>query len=260
MPRGIPAPVRVQIVGQGRVGSALGSALQGTGITLLPPGGRGATGVGADIVLLAVPDAEISAAASHIAPGPLVGHLSGITTLDALGRHEAFALHPLLTVTGPQTTFTGAYGAVAGRTPRALAAAEDLARRLEMHPFQVADEDRAAYHAAASIASNFLVTIEGFAESLAETAGVPREALVPLAEAALRNWATRGASNALTGPIVRGDEATVRTQRDAVADRAPEQLPMFDALVEETRRLAASRSAQNSDAPAGPGSGSGASP
>lgn len=255
---GIPAPVRVQIVGTGRMGSALEAALQRSGITLLPMGGRGATGAGADIVLLAVPDAEISAAASHVAPGPLVGHLSGITSLAALGQHEAFAVHPLLTVTGPQTTFTGAYAAVAGSTPRALAAAEDLAKSLELHPFQIADEDRAAYHAAASIASNFLVTIEGFAESLAATAGVPREALVPLAEAALRNWAARGASDALTGPIVRGDEATVRRQRDAVADRAPEQLALFEALVEETRRLAKSDAGKTSEAPARSGPGSGA--
>lgn len=256
MSDGISGPVRVQVVGQGRMGTALQSALQGTGITLLPADGRGAAGVGADIVLLAVPDAEISAAASHITPGPLVGHLSGISTLDALSEHEAFGLHPLLTVTGPETTFTGAYAAIAGSTARALAAAEDLATRLELHPFQIADEDRAAYHAAASVASNFLVTIEGFAESLAGTAGVPREALVPLAEAALRNWATRGASSALTGPIVRGDEATVRRQRDAVAERTPEQLTVFDALVEETRRLAESGSDGTSGARARPGSGS----
>ena len=58
-----------------------------------------------------------------------------------------------------------------------------------MSPFEVADEDRAAYHAAASIASNFLVTLEGAAEQLAASAGVPRAALVPLVRASVENWA-----------------------------------------------------------------------
>jgi predicted short-subunit dehydrogenase-like oxidoreductase (DUF2520 family) len=79
-----------------------------------------------------------------------------------------------------------------------------------MDSFEVADEDRAAYHAAASIAANFLVTLEGAAERLAATAGVPRAALAPLVRAAVDNWAALGARDALTGPIVRGDAGTVR--------------------------------------------------
>ncbi|UOQ61769.1 DUF2520 domain-containing protein [Leucobacter rhizosphaerae] len=256
MSDGIPAPVRVQVVGRGRMGLALDAALRDAGVPLLPPGRRGDDGVGADLVLLAVPDAEITAAAQAIAPGPLVAHVSGITPLAALGAHEGFSLHPLLTVTGAGTVFEGAHAAVAGTTPRGLAAAEDLARLLGLRAFRVADEDRAAYHAAASVASNFLVTLGAFAEELAATAGVPREALRPLAEAALRNWADRGAEAALTGPIVRGDEATVARQREAVAGRTPEQLELFDALVAQTRRLAAG-SHTGSVPAAGSGSGSG---
>jgi predicted short-subunit dehydrogenase-like oxidoreductase (DUF2520 family) len=108
-----------------------------------------------------------------------------------------------------------------------------------MTPVEVADEDRAAYHAAASIAANFLVTLEGAAERLAATAGVPRALLVPLAEAALRNWAADGAERALTGPVARGDEATVARQRAAVEERAPDLLEAFDALVAASRVLAA---------------------
>ena len=85
------------------MGSALEAALQRSGITLLPMGGRGATGAGADIVLLAVPDAEISAAASHVAPGPLVGHLSEITSHAAPGQHEALTIHPLHKVKNQKT-------------------------------------------------------------------------------------------------------------------------------------------------------------
>jgi predicted short-subunit dehydrogenase-like oxidoreductase (DUF2520 family) len=107
-----------------------------------------------------------------------------------------------------------------------------------MRAFAIADADRAAYHAAASIASNFLTTIEGAAERLAATAGVPREALVPLVRAAVDNWAALGARTALTGPIVRGDEAVVERQRAAVAERTPELAELFDALAAATRDLA----------------------
>ena len=102
----------------------------------------------------------------------------------------------------------------------------------------VADEDRAAYHAAASIASNFLVTLEGAAERLAASAGVERELLAPLVRAAVENWVRLGAAGALTGPVARGDEATVARQREAVEQRAPGLLPLFDAMVDATRELA----------------------
>ena len=249
--------MRIQIIGRGRMGAALERALSAAGADLLPPLGRGAlegaalegsaaTAAGtvatdADVVLLAVPDAAIAEVARLVAPGRLVGHLSGITGVAALAPHEGFGLHPLMTVTGAESTFSGAFAAVDGSTSRSLAAAEGLAGMLGMRAFRVADADRAAYHASASIASNFLVVLEGFAERIAATAGVPREALVPLAEAALRNWAAIGAADALTGPIARGDEATTAMQRPAVAERLPHSLALFDALADATRALADGR-------------------
>jgi predicted short-subunit dehydrogenase-like oxidoreductase (DUF2520 family) len=233
----------IAIVGAGRLGSALSAALGAARYDVLGPLGRGADAGGATAVLLCVPDAEIAAAAARIAPGPLVGHCSGATGLDALAPHEAFSLHPLMTVPAGAggDVLRGAGCAVDGSTPRALASAEALAAALGMRATRVADEDRAAYHAAASIASNFLVTLEGAAERLAATAGVDRALLAPLVRAAVENWAARGAEGALTGPIARGDEDTVGAQRAAVADVAPEMLPLFDALAERTRALAATR-------------------
>jgi predicted short-subunit dehydrogenase-like oxidoreductase (DUF2520 family) len=134
--------------------------------------------------------------------------------------------------------FAGAGAAVAGSTPRALAIAHELAARLGMRATTVADEDRAAYHAAASIASNFLTTLEGAAERLAATAGVDRELLAPLVRASVENWVRLGAERALTGPIARGDEVTVERQRAAIGERTPDLVPMYDALVEATRALA----------------------
>ena len=233
-----PPPHRCAIVGAGRLGHALVAALSAAGLQVDGPLGRGADPAGADAVLLCVPDAEIAAAAAAVTPGPLVGHCSGATGLAPLAGHEAFGLHPLVSV--PRTgapRFAGAGCAVAGSTERALATARALAAALGMRAVQVADEDRAAYHAAASIAANFLVVLEGAAERLAATAGVQRELLAPLARGALDDWARLGAPDALTGPVVRGDEATIAVQRAAVAQRTPELLDVFDALLGASRAL-----------------------
>jgi predicted short-subunit dehydrogenase-like oxidoreductase (DUF2520 family) len=244
---GTRPPRRVGIVGAGRLGTALAAALADAGIDVAGPLGRDAAlPRRLDAVLLCVPEAQIAAAAAALPrdrPGLLVGHCSGATTLAPLAGHEAFSLHPLMTVGQRDASFAGATAAVAGATPRALAAAHVLARALAMRPVHVADEDRAAYHAAASIASNFLVTLEGLAERLARSAGVGREPLVALVRASVENWAAAGAPAALTGPIARGDERTVARQRAAVAERAPEDLALYDALTAATRRLAASRMA-----------------
>jgi predicted short-subunit dehydrogenase-like oxidoreductase (DUF2520 family) len=192
-----------------------------------------------------VPDGEIANAAAAVERGragsdsPLVGHCSGATTLEVLAPHDAFSLHPLMTVPvdGP-SQLAGASAAIAGSTPRARGVAHQLALHLGLTPIDVADEDRAAYHAAASIASNFLITLEAAAERLAADAGVERAALVPLVRATVENWASLGAERALTGPIARGDAETVSRQRQAIEQRTPELLGLFDALAEATRTLA----------------------
>ena len=226
---------RLAIVGNGRMGRALAAALpQASG-----PFGRGFDGDGFDIVLLAVPDREIAGAAALVLPGRLVGHCAGAWGLDLLAPHEAFGLHPLMTVTHAGANFAGAGAAVAGSTPRALAVAQQLAAQLGLRAFTIADEDRAAYHAAASIASNFLVTLEDAAETLLRTAGAERGILVPLVRAALENWAAMGGPAAITGPIARGDEAGVARQRAALVERAPQLIALFDAMAEATRAMVA---------------------
>lgn len=231
---------RIAVVGAGRMGRALAKALRGAGLPAEGPLGRGADGDGADIVILCVPDSAIAEAAGRIRPGPLVGHCSGASTLAPLAPHEGFSLHPLMTITESDTgnPFDGAGCAVDGTTDRALQTAGALAESVGMRPFVVAERDRDLYHAAATLASNYVVTIEGAAERLATEAGVDRSHLVPLVRASVVNWARHGARAALTGPIVRGDEATVARQRAAVASRAPKLLPLWDALTDATRALA----------------------
>ena len=169
------ARLRCAIVGAGRLGTALASALRDAGIPVDGPLGRGARCPEADVVLLCVPDGEITRAAAAIEhrddDRPLVGHCSGALGLDVLAPHEAFSLHPLMTVPadGP-SRLAGASAAVAGSSPHARGVAHQLALHVGLMPIEVADEDRAAYHAAASIASNYLITLEAAAERLAATA------------------------------------------------------------------------------------------
>ena len=227
-----------------RLSQGVAATLSDSRYELLGPLGRGFDGDGADVVLLCVPDAEIAAAAGQISPGPPVGHCSGATGLQALTPHEAFSLHPLMTVTAQGAQFAGAGAAIAGTTPRALAVAEELARALGMRAVEVLERDRVVYHAAASIASNFLITLEAAAEQLAADAGVERELLAPLVRATVDNWAALGAERALTGPVARGDEQTVAAQRAAIAERAPDLLELFDVMVDRTRALARDREVQ----------------
>jgi predicted short-subunit dehydrogenase-like oxidoreductase (DUF2520 family) len=238
----------VGIVGAGRVGTALARALRDGGAEVDGPLGRGGRPVGCDAVVLCVPDGEIARAAEAVtASAPLVGHTSGATPLSALAHAgvPGFGLHPLQSFAHPDVGFEGAGAAVAGTTAEALAFAAALAERLGMTPFEIDDEGRAAYHAAASIASNFLVTLEAAAEAVAAGAGLDREdaraLLAPLVRQTAVNVAELGPERALTGPIARGDEATVEAQRAAVAESAPELLELFDELAARTRALASQR-------------------
>jgi predicted short-subunit dehydrogenase-like oxidoreductase (DUF2520 family) len=229
----------IAIVGDGRLGRALTAALREAGVRVSGPHGRGFSATPADAapdaVMLCVPDGEIATAAAAVVPGPLVGHCSGATALDALSPHEAFGLHPLMTVTHAGARFAGAGAAVAGTTARARDLAARLADRLGMRPFRLAEDDRAAYHAGASMASNFLVTLE---EAARRVSGLDRELLLPLVQATVDNWAVEGAAS-LTGPIVRGDETTVVRHREAIAHRAPDLLELYDVLAGATRAVAA---------------------
>ncbi|MCW3492506.1 DUF2520 domain-containing protein [Microbacterium sp. SSM24] len=240
----IPDPrtvARLSVVGPGRVGRAAALAFTAAGYAVSGPSGRGEPVAEADAVLLCVPDREIGAVAAALrGRGALLGHTSGATPLAGSGVD--FGLHPLRSFAGAEgaDAFAGVGCAVAGVSPQALRTAEELARAVGGTPFEVADDQRAGYHAAASIASNFLVTLEAAAERVAAASGLPadfRAHLAPLVRGTVENWAAHGPRAALTGPIARGDEETVHRQREAVAARAPELLALFDELSDRTRAL-----------------------
>jgi predicted short-subunit dehydrogenase-like oxidoreductase (DUF2520 family) len=242
---------RIAVVGPGRVGGSIAAAATRAGIRVELTGRQDLLEAcrSAEVALLCVPDGEIEAAARRVAtaipPLRFVGHVSGATTLGALSTvgdagAGVFSLHPLQTIPDPRSDLVGAPCAVAASTPAALALARELAHRLEMRPFEVPDEARAGYHAAAAIASNLLVALEESAADLLARTGVdqPRELLAPLVLRTAANWAERG-PGALTGPIARGDAATVERHLEALRELAPELVPMYEALAERARELAA---------------------
>src|SRR5262249_25393995 len=154
----------VAVVGRGRLGTALSTALRASGVRASEPMGRNGDPGGVGAGLLCAPDARIPRKAAARPARARGGHSSraagpgaAAPSLDVLAPHERFSLHPLMTFTAGDSAerFAGAGAAIAGSTARALRFARQLAEALEMQPFELDDSDRAAYHAAASIASNF---------------------------------------------------------------------------------------------------------
>jgi predicted short-subunit dehydrogenase-like oxidoreductase (DUF2520 family) len=234
----LPLPA-CTVVGAGRLGTVFAAALSHR-----PALRRGDAIPETDVLILAVPDGKIAEVAAAMPEGPLLGHCSGATGLDVFGEREGFSLHPLMSVpTGSEpSVLQGAGAAIDGTSERALAVAARLADALGMIATRVAPEDRAAYHAAGAIASNFLVALEACAERLAATTGITREQLAPLVLATARQWASMGPEAALTGAIARGDEGTVQRHRAAIAERTPELLPVWTELAEVTRAVAGRKS------------------
>lgn len=233
------------------MGTALSAAATDAGIAITLAGRDELEGAcaEAEVVLLCVPDGEIAAAAVTVAAAAprlrLIGHTSGATELAALaaargGGAAAFSIHPLQTIPDGGAPLAGSPAAIEGSGPEAAAFARELAAALGMQPFELPAGSRAAYHAAAAIASNFLVTLEESAAGLLAAAGIEdgRELLAPLVLRSAANWAEGGAA-ALTGPIARGDEATVARHLDAITRAAPELEPLYRELATRTRAIAA---------------------
>ncbi|MEX0665074.1 MAG: Rossmann-like and DUF2520 domain-containing protein [Acidimicrobiia bacterium] len=251
----------IALVGPGRAGTALAVALLGAGHRIISVAGRtpdaestrvGAArfdaravpvqyaGRGAALVLIATPDDAITATARAIAQslesGALVLHLSGSHGLDALaaisierGDVRVGAFHPLQTIPSAESPLNGAWAAVAG--PPEVA---EVAREVGMHVFEVADADRAMYHAAAVISSNHLVALLGQVARLAAAAKVPFAAFESLARAALENSFAFGPVEALTGPVARGDVATVERHLAALPH---DEHRAYSALADAAQRL-----------------------
>jgi predicted short-subunit dehydrogenase-like oxidoreductase (DUF2520 family) len=230
----------LRLVGPGRAGRSLASALVDTGCVLRAVSGRGddltAAADGVDVVIIATPDGAVAEVAAAIAPveTTVVLHMSGALGLDVLAPHHRRAsLHPLMPLPSPEV------GRVRLRSGITFAVAGDpmaatLGRALGGRCIEIDDDHRAAYHAAACIAANHLVALMGQVERVAASAGLDVDAFVPLALAALQDVSDLGPAAALTGPAARGDAATLDRHRAALA---PEEVAGYDAGVALARRL-----------------------
>ncbi len=187
-----------------------------------------------DTVILTVRDDAITPLATALATARaiterhVVLHLSGVQGQEALGplvtTHAALgSLHPLQTIVEPELTpgrLKGAWAAVEGM-PRAIEAGERIAQDLGMRPFRIATKSKAIYHAGAVFASNYLVVVEAVAQRLLRHAGLSDAdawaALRPLVEGTFENLSRHEPREALTGPLVRGDTATIVRHLESLA-------------------------------------------
>jgi predicted short-subunit dehydrogenase-like oxidoreductase (DUF2520 family) len=220
------------VVGAGRVGTALaarlGESLPTTTTTRELELGD------ADLVVLCVPDGEIAGVAESIPPGRWIAHTSGSASVEELRGHELrFTVHPLQTFAregGPEQ-LDGAWAAISGESPEALAAAQELAELLRVERFELPDAARPLYHAAAMMASTFTVTLHDVAAELMAAAGGPPEALLPLTRRTMDNGFRH------TGPLVRGDTQTIRRDGEAIQALGDDHVVLFAALVKAEARL-----------------------
>ena len=236
---------QLRIVGPGRAGHAMATALEMCGWTCAGLFGRSDPLAGAardvDLVVIATPDRAVAEVAEVIepVPGTLVVHLAGSLGLDVLASHpRRGSLHPLVSLPsaeeGAKRLLGGAWFAVAGAAPADLAAVESIASELGGRSFPVADADRVAYHAAACVASNHLVALLGQVERITAPLDVPMEAFLTLARGTLDGIGELGPAAALTGPVVRGDWQTVAGH---LAGLDEDERPVYAALAEAAWHL-----------------------
>jgi predicted short-subunit dehydrogenase-like oxidoreductase (DUF2520 family) len=269
-------PATLSVVGAGRAGRTMGRLLAGTGLFQLGDviaqsmksaedavqfmqGGtaRALDGpnIAGDAVLIAVPDDRIATIAALLAAqqrewhGTVVFHLSGaqsselLTPLTELGACCA-SVHPLASFADPAVViarFAGTYCAVEGDA-RAKAAIVPALHAMGAHVFEIDTADKLVYHAAAVIASNYLVALIDVAVRTAGLAGLSANTaypmLEPLARMSLDNALKLGARDALTGPIARNDMDLVLREHAALADRDASIAALYRALALHTARLA----------------------
>jgi predicted short-subunit dehydrogenase-like oxidoreductase (DUF2520 family) len=179
-------------------------------------------------------------------------HASGATSTDVLAPLQKLGLttlsfHPLQTFSDPVTGAERLRGSAVAVTPgaerpqKALALGRRLAEALHATPFALEERHRAVYHAAACMASNYLVTLEYLAQELFVRSGLPPEdvlsAFLPLVRGTVDSLAAEGPIAALTGPLSRGDAMTIQHHLEGLTDNAPEALAPYRALGRATLEL-----------------------
>lgn len=259
--------MKIILVGPGRAGLSLAQAFGNVGHDVVGVLGResapaaaaqlGAIELGwdellpgADLLVVGVRDDAIAEVSRRLAPGATAVasavHLSGSLSVEALAPLADIGLaiggfHPLQSLPDVDTglrRLTGAWAGITADDPRLHAALVELAGTIDMVPFDLDDAARPLYHAGASAAANYVVGSLALAQRLFAAAGVPWEAAIPLVEAVVKNAAELGPDQALTGPIARGDVATVARQRSSIRASVPHLEQDFTEIGRVVARLA----------------------
>ena len=265
--------MRIALVGPGRAGQSIAIAANGAGHDVVAVAARDTEQAATaaqrfdavplaigepippvDLVVIAVSDHAIEAVAGEIAPiarnaAASAVHLSGATPVSALGAFSDHGVatgsfHPLQTMPTPEMgarRLVGAWVAVTADEPL-RSTLYDLAATIGLHPFELHDDDRAAYHAAAAAAANFPISALAIAQRLFEAKGVPFDAARPLVDAIVANAFEFGPAASLTGPIARGDTEPVNLQIEAVRETTPDLAAAFESMVDATATVADSLS------------------
>lgn len=221
--------------------------------------------VNADTIIIATPDDQIESTCSSIAeqgvirPGQLILHLSGALTSSVLlsaqrKGAEVMSMHPIQALADPgkgADLLRGAYFCLEGSNA-AVQRGELMVQALQGHTLQIPANQKALYHAALCIASNYLVTLEAIATRLLEEIGIDRaaglKALLPLIQGSAENLAHSGLPDALTGPISRADLATVEKHIDSLRGEDLEYQELYRLLGKETIRLALEKGGMDEEA------------
>ncbi|MFM7063768.1 MAG: DUF2520 domain-containing protein [Actinomycetes bacterium] len=230
--------LRVRVVGPGRAGTSLATALAAVGWEVELLGRHDAVTSAADdvdLLLLCVPDTVVAQVAAQVRPVPatVVAHVAGALGLDVLAPHaRCAALHPLVSMPTAEVgaqRLDGAWFATAGDP-----LVQQVVTALGGRSVDVADSDRVAYHAAAAIASNHLVALLGQVERVAAQVGVPLDAYLDLVRGGVESVAALGPAAALTGPVARGDVDMVRRHLAALPES---ERDAYRALAHEVAQL-----------------------
>ena len=239
--------MNVLVVGRGRVGRGLVRALDAADEVSVELGGRRiakARVAGADVIVLAVPDDAIEAAAIVVArdvsAGAVVLHCAGSLGTGVLSACEASGcdvgvMHPLVSFPSKRGTpsLEGTTFTVQG-TPRAVSAARSIAQRCGARVVSAKTGDP-AYHAAAALAANGAVGLALAAVEVLEELGFGRRDAERAVGGLLRTVADNvhdlGVPGALTGPIARGEPETIVRHRKALRRRGKHALASYDAIL-----------------------------
>lgn len=266
---------KIAIIGAGKVGSALAILLKDRGYNICGVASRTLKSAeslasrvgsksfekpeeaveGADLVFITTPDREIENVSRYladrgaIANGQIIAHTSGAHSSDYLaGVREnggfAISIHPLQSFADVATAMEnlpGSYFALEG-DPKAMSLSRRIVEDLKGKAFYIEAKDKALYHAAACIASNYLVSIIHFSTGLYEKFGLSRKeaykALLPLIQGTINNIEKVGPVQALTGPVARGDITTIEGHLPALACVGREEENLYRVLGSYTVRIA----------------------